>query len=409
MIAPDVLARTDSYKEAFQSSELFPHVVIEGFFEPEKAEALLANFPSFEDRYALNEIGLVGGKAVRTDISAIHPFYAEVSNYIASRPFLDAISRITGIADLIADPSLYGGGTHENLHGQELDPHVDFNRMGGDHFHRRLNLLLYLNKGWRSEWGGSIELHSNPRDPEGNEIQSYAPTFNRAVIFETSERSWHGFEKIDLPESERERSRKCLSVYLYTKTRPAEEIAPPHATFYVPRPLPDCIREGHVLTKEDATEVKRLIVRRDGILEFHQKRELELSGVAEHLQDYLRVPMVGWGLQQGPVEDYWADGWVAPVFQMTIGPRKKVGRITIRGFIPDEMGPRSPLRARVDASEVGTFNAKTGNFEWEFKLQESHRKPFTLAIEGSKADRGPNPALSDSRNLLFVLREIELG
>lgn len=117
MIAPDVLARTDSYKEAFQSSELFPHVVIEGFFEPEKAEALLANFPSFEDRYALNEIGLVGGKAVRTDISAIHPFYAEVSNYIASRPFLDAISRITGIADLIADPSLYGGGTHENLHG----------------------------------------------------------------------------------------------------------------------------------------------------------------------------------------------------------------------------------------------------------------------------------------------------
>ena len=132
----------------------------------------------------------------------------------------------------------------ENRHGQALDPHVDFNYDPATKLHRKLNLLVYLNKEWREAWGGSIELHSDPRRPDGNRITSFTPAFNRAVIFETNERSWHGFPRIILPEDKRHLSRKSLSIYLYTRTRPAHEIVPEHGTFYVQRPLPSRYHPG---------------------------------------------------------------------------------------------------------------------------------------------------------------------
>lgn len=93
---------------------------------------------------------------------------------------------------------MYGGGIHDNLHGQELDPHVDFNYDEAIQLHRRLNLIVYLNKEWSSEWGGALEIHSNPRKPFENRVWSYDPLFNRCVMFETNGRSWHGFPQIDL-------------------------------------------------------------------------------------------------------------------------------------------------------------------------------------------------------------------
>jgi hypothetical protein len=128
-------------------------------------------------------------------------------------------------------------GTHENLHGQDLDPHIDFNYVPGGGAHRRVNLLIYLNKDWDSDWGGDIELHSDPRHPQDNRISAYRVDFNRAVLFETNEHSWHGFPQIHLPEALRAtHSRKCISIYLYTRERPVEEIAGEHGTFYVQRP-----------------------------------------------------------------------------------------------------------------------------------------------------------------------------
>ena len=46
-----------------------------------------------------------------------------------------------------------------DLHGQELDPHVDFNFQLRGGFHRRANLLLYLNEDWDPSWGGALEIH----------------------------------------------------------------------------------------------------------------------------------------------------------------------------------------------------------------------------------------------------------
>jgi hypothetical protein len=202
-----------NYHDDFSQSPPFKHVVIDNFLETDFAEALLNEFPKFDKTLALNEMGNVGGKAVNTDICQIGPSYQRLFETLESRPFLEFISRLTGIPDLILDPSLFGGGTHENIHEQELDPHVDFNYIDSKKLHRRLNLLIYLNKDWKMDWGGAIELHSNPRDASSNQIKSFNVLFNRAIIFETNEYSWHGFPQIDLPPEERHRSRKSISIY----------------------------------------------------------------------------------------------------------------------------------------------------------------------------------------------------
>ena len=69
------------------------------------------------------------------------------------------MSRLSGIPDLLLDPKMFGGGTHENRHGQELDPHIDFNYAEEHGLHRRLNLIVYLNKDWKTRMGWR---HRNP-------------------------------------------------------------------------------------------------------------------------------------------------------------------------------------------------------------------------------------------------------
>lgn len=275
MISTEILARKDAIRSSYQAAKPFRHICLDGFLESAQAERLLAEFPPFDPKLAMNEMGEVGGKAVNTDLRGIGPAYREFFDYMCSRSFLDAMSDMLGVPDLMFDPTMYGGGTHENLAGQELDPHIDFNYDPVRRLHRRMNLLIYLNKEWDLSWGGGIELHSDPRDWDHDQVKTFNCEFNRGVIFETNEHSWHGFERIRLPEAKRGLSRKCISVYLYTRSRPKEETAPPHSTFYVQRPLPARLAPGHTLTQEDVAEVKRLLKFRDGWIQEYQRQELE--------------------------------------------------------------------------------------------------------------------------------------
>jgi 2OG-Fe(II) oxygenase superfamily len=185
------------------------------------------------------------------------------------------MSKLTGIPDLIADKTLFGGGTHNNLSGQGLDTHIDFNIDERNLLHRRINLLIYLNKEWEEAWGGAIELHSDPHNAVVDESASFLPLFNRAIIFETNEYSWHGFRRISLPADKQHLSRKSFSIYLYTKDRPAEEVVAPHTTFYVPQPLPANLKVGHTLTEKDMLELTICTQGRDGLLTMYQKLLIE--------------------------------------------------------------------------------------------------------------------------------------
>lgn len=275
MIHPDVLGRAGEIQQEFQRAKPFRHVAIDNFLEPDSCDALLRDFPVFDEKRATNELGLLGRKAVVEQVADISPFYGRLYKYINSEPFLDAMSRLTGIPELIADKTLFGGGTHNSLSGQGLDVHVDFNIDERTMLHRRINLLIYLNKEWEEAWGGAIELHSDPHNHAVDEVTSFLPLFNRAVIFETNEYSWHGFKRMTLPQDKQHLSRKSFSIYLYTKDRPVEEVVAPHTTFYVPQPLPDNLRVGHTLTDDDMLQLHIRTQGRDGLLAMYQKLLIE--------------------------------------------------------------------------------------------------------------------------------------
>src|SRR5262245_52013548 len=112
MISPQVLQLIKRYRQEFDNASPFRNVVIDDFFAERHAEQLLADFPPFNPDKARNEFGVVGRKAVVTDIQTISPFYADVYRYIASPDFLDCISQVTGIQELVHDEEMFGGGTH---------------------------------------------------------------------------------------------------------------------------------------------------------------------------------------------------------------------------------------------------------------------------------------------------------
>jgi hypothetical protein len=285
MIASRVTGSAALLAGEFQNARPFRHIVIDDFLTADYCAELLRQFPPFERGNARNEAGELGAKSTVEKIRDLGPSYAALDDLIQTREFLDLVGTITGIPDLRYDPWYFGGGTHENREGQDLDPHVDFNRHPVERWHRRLNLIVYLNHEWNDAWGGSLELHSNPRAAD-DRVELITPLFNRAVIFETTETSWHGFSRIVLPDDKKSTSRKSIALYFYTSDRPAEELADTHSTIYVDRPLPERFRAGVTLGDADVQELRTLLGRRD---QHNQRLYRDLTALTAQLENAQRA------------------------------------------------------------------------------------------------------------------------
>ncbi|MGA9335883.1 MAG: 2OG-Fe(II) oxygenase [Rudaea sp.] len=410
MITSQVLARRDALAEEFRDAVPFRHAVIDDFFDPSLCRSLLSDFPNFEERYALNEMGEVGGKAVRMDVRDISDAYRDVDQYLQTTGFLDFVSTITGIPDLLYDPDYIGGGTHENRDGQGLDQHVDFNFHPRTRWHRRLNLIVYLNPEWEDAWGGNLQLQADPwnGDTRG---PSVAPLFNRAVIFETTERSWHGFSTIHLPDEKKALSRKSFAIYLYTTQRPAQETAASHATIYVPDRLPDDLRPGDVLDADRIDDLRQRFDRAFGQLKFLYDREKQFSTQISALENALtqargamRVPLQGYALQSGAPTGMWPDGWVGTTFSMRFTPQKKLRGVQLELWAPDRLDSDQTLSIELDGKRWTHYVARGSRSRLVLKTRAPAGRELQLTV---RAERSFVPAQvgqsTDARDLAWKL------
>jgi len=276
-IVSSIREGAEELRHRFSSAAPFPHLVLDEFLEPDLLRRLYDEFPSFDEQRAANELGHIRGKAVQEQISAISAAYRELHQVIQTPEFLQAISEITGIDDLLFDPEYFGGGTHENLTGQELHYHVDFNYHPIRKWHRRLNLIIFLNHGWRREWGGNLQLHRDAWRDTGTPDVEVLPEYGRAIIFETSERSWHGFEQITAGPTGETLSRRSIALYFYSESRPHREITAEHGTYYVGRSLPEWCRVGAELDAEQIKWLREQMLKREDWISYLYDREVRWS------------------------------------------------------------------------------------------------------------------------------------
>lgn len=207
-----------SYKQNYAVAKPFPHVVIDNFLPEAEAEALESSFPlphaiPWKDKTHEHSKKLASNKEENMP-PAIRQFLLQCN----SSTFISFLQDLTGIAPLIPDPHYEGGGMHQIEPGGYLDVHADFNYHHVYNLDRRLNMLLYLNKNWKEEYGGHLELWDNKAHAC---VKRVLPVFNRCVIFSTSDYSFHGHPKpLTCPAGE---TRKSLALYYYTNGRPEGE------------------------------------------------------------------------------------------------------------------------------------------------------------------------------------------
>jgi Rps23 Pro-64 3,4-dihydroxylase Tpa1-like proline 4-hydroxylase len=140
---------------------------------------------------------------------------------------LGFLETLTGIDGLVPDPYFGGGALHQIVPGGFLKVHADFNWHPKLRLDRRLNMLVYLNRGWRPEWGGALELWDGEM---AGPVASILPLFNRTVVFTTTDSSFHGHPRpLACPDGT---TRKSVSLYYYSNGRPESERSAPHDTIF---------------------------------------------------------------------------------------------------------------------------------------------------------------------------------
>lgn len=203
--------------DAFRTSTPFPWFVAECKWNADFLHALAGEFPDCDDSRWITypdpkEYGKRAGAA-----NMWGPLTCQFMEILRSDAIVHWLEQLTGISSLTADDT--GGGMHMTCEGGRLDMHVDFNMHPTLPLQRRINLLVFLNDDWSAEWGGHLFLGEN------REVD-IAPLFNRTVVFETSDHSWHGHPDPIIGDHRR----KSIAMYYYA---PQAAVTKSHSTVWM--------------------------------------------------------------------------------------------------------------------------------------------------------------------------------
>ncbi|HSK74150.1 MAG TPA: 2OG-Fe(II) oxygenase, partial [Pyrinomonadaceae bacterium] len=210
----------DEYHTRFINAKPFPHVVIDNLLPDEALETVLEEFPGTKQIDWIDFYGGVQTKLASKTEEQMGPFTRFLMYQLNSATFIKFLEKLTGIEGLIPDPHFWGGGLHQIKPKGYLKVHTDFNFHPVLKVDRRINLLVYLNKDWDESYGGELELWD--RDVTKCEAK-IMPLFNRMVVFNTNDYSFHGHpEPLACPP---DRTRKSLALYYYSNGRPEHEVS----------------------------------------------------------------------------------------------------------------------------------------------------------------------------------------
>ena len=208
-VSPDVAAGLDVFITRFRESGPVKHVVIDDFLDEDYARELFNGLPDLTVMPKSRDY-MFSDKRELSTLDMHSELSRKLHEVFVCQEFADFSSRLVG-RSIFVDAEYVGGGFHAGDSGSFLDLHVDFNiHPAHPSWLRELNILLYLNPGWEPSWGGELRLTDHPENPS---IQ-VEPKFNRLVIMESNDSSFHGYKPIAFPSGH---SRRSIAAYAYSK------------------------------------------------------------------------------------------------------------------------------------------------------------------------------------------------
>lgn len=212
-------------KQQFKGAEPFDHVIIDDFWQPEIADKLFAEFPDYEsDSWNAHWHNAIENKKGCNHWDKFPETTYQAFNFFNSLEFTQIMRQIVDKPDLKLDIGLHGGGWHAHTVGGNLNMHLDYNIHPKLGLQRKINIIVYMTPNWKPEYKGGLELWSH--NPETNRPKDCVVTvqnkFNRAVLFDTTQNSWHGLPSPLLcPQGEIRRS--MAAYYVCTPEANAQE------------------------------------------------------------------------------------------------------------------------------------------------------------------------------------------
>jgi hypothetical protein len=202
-------------RESFQAASPWPHVVLDDLIDP----ALIAAAEQEELEPSLHLAVDRSYRKVKAESPEPNgPTATKILESIDSPGFVTFLEELTGVSGLISDPTHYWAGLHVNPPGAFQAIHRDFRVHPITGLYHRVNILIYLNSDWKSEYGGELELWKPDKSACALQV---APVAGKSVIFEAGPGAIHGIpEPIRCPAG---RARLSLAAIYYTVDPPPND------------------------------------------------------------------------------------------------------------------------------------------------------------------------------------------
>lgn len=219
-----ILKRLSGKIKSFNDGN-FKFWIVDDLLPINVATNISKSFPSEEllrKRDSLREYKRVG-----VDFELYDPLMEKITYVFHDYEIVKRIEEITGFRQMVPDEKLYAGGLSSMNKNSFLNPHLDNSHDDTKSMYRVLNLLYYVSEDWKTANGGNLVLFPKGFHKKSKVITS---SFNRLVLMETNDKSYHGVDKV-----KNKHPRRCISNY-YFSLYPTNGKEYQHVTSFFPFP-----------------------------------------------------------------------------------------------------------------------------------------------------------------------------
>lgn len=182
-------AHRDTLRQRLRGAQPFEHLVVDDWFHPDllrlaREDFDLHPFVDRRDRDVEYENTMRSPRNPRLG-PAVSAYFAIVN----AGWFLALLSELSGVRELIADPTLHNAGLHESRPGGKFAIHTDFVRSACTGLRNEMVLITYLNEAWQPAWNGALELWDSERRACVARVE---PELGRTILMRNGPKHFHG-------------------------------------------------------------------------------------------------------------------------------------------------------------------------------------------------------------------------